>query len=69
MARLRRLAHRVIWVNPRSADVGYQPTVGGMAAALPHCDAFLSGHSLSALRTVVDVIADASRRGPRLSSR
>lgn len=62
MARLRRLAHRVIWVNPRSADVGYQPTTGGMAAALPHCDAFLSGHSLSALSKVVDVIAASSRR-------
>jgi uncharacterized protein with von Willebrand factor type A (vWA) domain len=69
MARLHRLAHRVIWVNPRSADVGYRPAVGGMAAALPYCDAFLSGHSLSALREVVDVIADASRREPRLSSR
>jgi uncharacterized protein with von Willebrand factor type A (vWA) domain len=62
MARLRRLAHRVIWVNPRSADVGYQPTVGGMAAALPHCDAFLSGHSLSALGEVVEAIAASSRR-------
>lgn len=62
MARLRRLAHRVIWVNPRSADAGYQPTVGGMAAALPHCDAFLSGHSLSALGKVVDAIAASSRR-------
>lgn len=69
MARLRRLAHRVIWVNPRSADVGYQPTVGGMAAALPHCDAFLSGHSVSALRKVVGVIADCSQRSSPLSSR
>jgi uncharacterized protein with von Willebrand factor type A (vWA) domain len=68
MARLRRLAHRVIWVNPRSADVGYQPTVGGMAAALPHCDAFLSGHSLSALSNVVDVIASSTGRSREATS-
>jgi uncharacterized protein with von Willebrand factor type A (vWA) domain len=49
MARLRRLAYRVIWVNPRKAAPGYQPLVGGMAAALPYCDAFVSGHSYTAL--------------------
>lgn len=65
MARLRRLAHRVIWVNPRSADPGYEPTAGGMAAALPHCDLFLSGHSFSALSKVVEVIGRASRRSAR----
>ena len=53
MRRLRRLAHRVVWVNPRKAAPGYAPLVGGMAAALPLCDAFLSGHSLAALEQVV----------------
>ena len=38
MERLHRLAHRVIWVNPRKAAPGYEPAVGGMAAALPHVD-------------------------------
>jgi uncharacterized protein with von Willebrand factor type A (vWA) domain len=28
-----------------------------MAAALPHCDAFVSGHSLAALAEVIDAIA------------
>jgi uncharacterized protein len=56
MARLRRLAYRVVWVNPRKAAPGYVPTVGGMAAALPHCDVFLSGHSLAALTDVADAI-------------
>ena len=45
MARLSRLAHRVIWVNPRKAAPGFAPLTGGMAAALPHVDAFVSGHS------------------------
>ena len=37
MDRLSRLAHRVVWVNPRSQSADYQPLVGGMAAALPTC--------------------------------
>jgi uncharacterized protein with von Willebrand factor type A (vWA) domain len=57
MARLARLAHRVVWVNPRAADARYQPLAGGMAAALPHCDALVSGHSATALRAVLVEIA------------
>ncbi|MEC5181642.1 vWA domain-containing protein [Arthrobacter sp. CG_A4] len=56
MARLRRLAYRIVWVNPRKAAPGYEPLVGGMAAALPHCDAFVSGHSYSALTEVAAAI-------------
>ena len=56
MARLRRLAHRIIWVNPRKAAPGYAPLVGGMAAALPYCDAFVSGHSLAALEHLVATV-------------
>jgi uncharacterized protein len=58
MARLRRLAHRIIWVNPRKAAPGYAPLVGGMAAALPYCDAFVSGHDLAALERVVAAVRD-----------
>ncbi|WP_209309132.1 VWA domain-containing protein [Blastococcus sp. CT_GayMR16] len=58
MRRLRRLAHRVVWVNPRKAAPGYAPLVGGMAAALPFCDAFVSGHSLAALEQVVSAVAE-----------
>ena len=56
MARLQRLAHRIVWVNPRAASAGYVPLAGGMAAALPYCDAFLSGHSVAALDEVLDAI-------------
>jgi uncharacterized protein len=58
MARLRRLAHRIVWVNPRKASPGFAPLAGGMAAALPHCDIMLSGHSLAAMHAVADAIAD-----------
>lgn len=53
VARLRRMSHRVVWINPRSAAVDYQPLVAGMAEALPHIDDFLSGHSLRAMADVV----------------
>ncbi|MFD9095721.1 VWA domain-containing protein [Streptomyces collinus] len=49
MARLSRVAYRVIWVNPRTASPRYRPLVAGMAAALPYCDAVVSAHSLAAL--------------------
>ncbi len=56
MARLSRLAFRIVWVNPRKVAVDYQPLVGGMAAALPYCDAFVSGHSYTALTEVAVAI-------------
>lgn len=57
MDRLRRLAHRIVWVNPRKAAPGYEPVVGGMAAALPYVDAFVSGHSLAAMDGVLEAMA------------
>jgi len=57
MERLARLAHRIVWVNPRAAAEGFSPRAGGMAAALPCCDALVSGHSLDALDAVVAAIA------------
>jgi uncharacterized protein with von Willebrand factor type A (vWA) domain len=64
MDRLRRLAHRIVWVNPRKARPGYAPLAAGMAAALPFCDAFVSGHSLAALSEVADAIAGRTMQGP-----
>ena len=60
MERLARLAHRIVWVNPRAGAEDFVPRAGGMAAALPYCDALVSGHSLEALGEVVEAIgADA----------
>src|SRR5262245_38581766 len=61
MERLSRLAYRIVWVNPRVSARGFSPQAGGMAAALPHCDALVSGHSLDAL----DEVAEAIAAGPR----
>lgn len=68
MERLRRLAHRIVWVNPRRAAPGYEPLAGGMAAALPFCDEFLSGHSMRALSAVADAIAAGRISGRRPES-
>lgn len=56
MARLHRTAHTVVWVNPLRASPGYEPIARGMAAALPHVDLFLDGHSLDSLQTLADAI-------------
>jgi uncharacterized protein len=66
MARLARLAWRIVWVNPRKASPAYEPLTAGMAAALPHADAFVSGHSLAALDKVLAAIsADGLPAGHR----
>jgi len=56
MARLHRVAFRVVWVNPLKASPGYAPLARGMAAALPYVDAFVEGHSLASLEQLVEVI-------------
>lgn len=56
MARLGRVARRVVWVNPLKASPGYQPLARGMAAALPYVDQFVEGHSLAALDELAALI-------------
>ena len=66
MERLARLAHRIVWVNPRVGAGAFSVQSGGMVAALPHCDALVSGHSFQALGEVVEAIgAESWDRGPR----
>lgn len=62
MERLHRVAHRVVWVNPLKATPGYAPLARGMAAALPHVDAFVEGHSIDALERLSAVIAGEGLR-------
>jgi uncharacterized protein with von Willebrand factor type A (vWA) domain len=58
MARLRRSAYRVIWLNPLKAGEGYEPLARGMAAALPHTDRFLAGNSLASLQELADLLEE-----------
>ena len=56
MARLGRVAHRVVWVNPLKGAPGYEPLARGMAAALPHVDDFVEGHTLASLEALADLL-------------
>ncbi len=57
MARLHRLAHKVVWVNPLKGSPRYEPLARGMAAALPSVDVFLPGHNLESLEALGRVLA------------
>ena len=52
MARLHRLAYRIVWLNPLKRDPAYEPLARGMEAALPYVDVFSSGHNLASLESV-----------------
>ncbi|MET7486849.1 VWA domain-containing protein [Streptomyces sp. NPDC005538] len=65
MARLRRRAHTVIWLNPRAAAPGFAPRTTTMAAALPYVDLLLPADSFGALLRVPDEIARLGRRRGR----
>ena len=65
MARLQRVAHQVIWVNPLKVTPGYAPLARGMAAALPYVDAFVEGHSLAAMEELARIIGGAPPAEPR----
>jgi uncharacterized protein with von Willebrand factor type A (vWA) domain len=56
MARLSRVAHRIVWANPRTQSPRYRPEVGGMAAAWPYCDAVVSAHNLDALDDLLSAL-------------
>jgi uncharacterized protein with von Willebrand factor type A (vWA) domain len=60
MERLARLAHRIVWVNPRVSADDFSVQSGGMVAALPHCNALVSGHSFEALGEVAAAIGAQS---------
>lgn len=57
VARLSRVAHRVVWANPLKATAGYEPLAAGMAAALPFVDDFVEAHCLDSLTALAEVVA------------
>lgn len=63
MARLRRRAHTVIWLNPRAGAAGFRPEVAAMAAALPYCDELLPADTFRALRAAISSITSRGSRG------
>lgn len=63
MARVRRRAYRVVWLNPRAGADGFVPAVAGMAAALPHCDELLPAATFRDLRAALNSITSRGSTG------
>jgi uncharacterized protein len=58
MARLRRAAHRLIWLNPLAAHPDYEPLTRGMRAAIPHIDQLLAGNSIASLEQLAAILEE-----------
>lgn len=58
LARLSRVTHRLVWVNPLKASPGYAPLAGGMAAALPWVDEFVEGHAVASLESLARLLSE-----------
>ena len=69
LARLKRRAAHLVWLNPRAGAPGFQPLAGAMAAALPYCDMVLPAQSLRGVQelftALADLTADPRRRAGR----
>jgi uncharacterized protein len=52
MAALRRRSKRIVWLNPMIGWQDYQPSAGGMQAALPFVDLFAPAHNLKSLEAL-----------------
>ena len=62
LERLARQAFAVVWVNPLKGHTEYAPLAGGMRAALPFVDRFLSGHAVASLESLGRVLGGIERR-------
>jgi uncharacterized protein with von Willebrand factor type A (vWA) domain len=58
MARLRRSAHRLVWLNPLAAHPDFEPLTRGMRAAVPHTDELLPGNSLASLEELAMLLEE-----------
>ena len=60
-ARLKRMARRVIWLNPLLRFEGFEPRAAGIRAILPYVDAFLPVHNLESLNDLAKALATGAR--------
>ena len=57
MERLKRLSHRIVWLNPHKGDDrDFRPSTLGMMVAAPHIDLLLSGHDLASLEELAGLL-------------
>lgn len=57
LARARRKARRIVWLNPLAGWRDYAPVQAGIAAALPHLDAHLPANTVEALAALEPELA------------
>ncbi len=58
MARLRRSAYRLVWLNPLAAHPDFEPLTRGMRAAIPYADELLAGNSLASLEELAVILEE-----------
>jgi uncharacterized protein with von Willebrand factor type A (vWA) domain len=60
IARLSRLAHQVIWINPLCVDPQFEPRAGAIRAILPYVDKVYGGQDLNDVAAIApDLFADS----------
>ena len=64
LARLRLQCRRLIWLNPRPAQLDGQPLAVGMRAALPYIDDFVAGHDPRAIAALPRVVSGLGATRP-----
>lgn len=65
MERLHLSARRLIWLNPLLRWDGFAPRARGIAAMLPHVDAFRAAHSVASLAALAQAVSDPSDHGEK----
>ena len=65
MERLHLSARRLIWINPLLRWEEFAPRARGIAAMLPHVDAFRAGHSVASLEDLAAMITRRDDVGER----
>lgn len=63
LARLRRSARRLIWLNPLLRFEGFEAKAAGIRAMLPHVDEFRTCHSLNAMADLCRALAAGEGQG------
>jgi uncharacterized protein with von Willebrand factor type A (vWA) domain len=65
MERLHLSSRRLIWLNPLLRWDGFAPKARGIAAMLPHVDAFRAGHSVASLEALARALSDPGDAGEK----
>ena len=57
MYEIHKRSAKVIWLNPLAGNPQFEPTVKGMAAAMPYIDIFAPAHNIDSLKEVIQYVS------------